>query len=115
MKDETRKNLFDILHAAEEIRGFTDGMNFEAYRDSPVTQRAVERDFEIIGEALSRIRKVDEDALKAVSEHHRIIGFRNILIHGYDMVDDMIVWNAIEAHLLVLMEEVRTLLDTQEP
>ena len=50
--------------------------------------------------------------LEAVSEHHRIVGFRNILIHGYDMVDDMIVWNTIEAHLLVLMEEVRTLLDT---
>jgi uncharacterized protein with HEPN domain len=53
MNDETRKNLVDILQASEEIQNFTNGMDFPEYQDSPVTQRAVERDFEIIGEALS--------------------------------------------------------------
>jgi uncharacterized protein with HEPN domain len=53
MNDETRKNLVDILQASEEIQNFTDGMDFPAYQSSSVTQRAVERDFEIIGEALS--------------------------------------------------------------
>ncbi len=47
MNDEIRKNLIDILQAAEEIRNFTSNMNIEAYQKSSVTQRAVERDFEI--------------------------------------------------------------------
>jgi len=112
MNDEVRKNLVDILQAAEEIRGFTHGMDFRAYQNSPVTQRAVERDFEIIGEALNRIKKIDEQAIENVSEHHRIIGLRNILIHGYDIVDDVIVWNAVKNHLPLLVEEIQKILNT---
>lgn len=107
MNDEVRKNLFDILQAAEEIQGFTHGMDLRAYQNSQVTQRAVERDFEIIGEALNRIKKIDEQALQNLSEHNRIIGFRNILIHGYDIVDDLIVWNAVKNHLPLLVEEIQ--------
>ena len=55
MNDETRKNLIDILQAAEEIQNFIHGMDFNTYQNTPVTKRAVERDFEIIGEALNRI------------------------------------------------------------
>jgi uncharacterized protein with HEPN domain len=112
MNAEVRKNLFDILHAAEEIVAFTGTMDFSSYQSSVVTQRAVERDFEVIGEALNRIRRIDETVLDCISESHRIIGFRNILIHGYDMVDDRIVWNAVKNHLPGLMWEIRKLLDT---
>ena len=49
MKDEIRKNLIDILQAAEEIQRFTHKMNFKEYQNSVITQRAVERGFEIIG------------------------------------------------------------------
>ncbi len=88
MNDETRKNLVDILQAAEEIQSFMEGMDFRAYLASPVTRRAVERDFEIIGEAPNRTARLDEQVLKSISEYHRIIGFRNILIHAYDTVDE---------------------------
>ncbi len=111
MKDEIQKNLIDILQAAEEIQNFTRGIDLKSYQESPVTQRAVERDFEIIGEALSRIRKIDADFLNNISEHQRIIGFRNILIHGYDIVDELIVWNAVNDHLPVLKNEVQKLLN----
>lgn len=111
MNAEVRKNLFDILQAAEEITTFTDRMDFQSYQASVVTQRAVERDFEIIGEALNRVKRMDETVLDYISESHRIIGFRNILIHGYDMVDDRIVWNAVENHLPALIIEIRRLLD----
>ncbi|MEZ4526922.1 MAG: HepT-like ribonuclease domain-containing protein [Desulfobacterales bacterium] len=60
MNDEIRKNLFDILEAAEELHEFVHEMDFSAYRKSLVAQRAVEMDFGIIGESLSRIRKIDE-------------------------------------------------------
>ena len=110
MNDEVRKNLIDILQAAEEIQTFVRGMDFKAYQGSLIAQRAVERDFEIIGEALNRIRQIDEESLERISEYHRIIGFRNILIHGYDVIDEIIVWNAVENHLPRLLEEVQNIL-----
>jgi len=112
MKDETRKNLIDIIQAAEEIQNFIHGMDFESYQNTTVAKRAVERDFEIIGEALNRIKYTDNKLLQNISEHHRIIGFRNILIHGYDIVDETIVWNAITNHLPILIKDVKEILST---
>ncbi len=111
MNDEILKNIIDIIHAAEEIQRFTHEMDFKAYQNSPVTQRAVERDFEIIGEALNRIKKIDEEFIERISEHYRIVGFRNILIHGYDIVDEMIVWKAVKNHLPILIKEVHEILN----
>jgi uncharacterized protein with HEPN domain len=110
MNNETRKNLIDILLAAEEIQDFVRGMDFKAYQNNAVAKRAVERDFEIIGEALNRIKYTDNDLLQKISEHHRIIGFRNILIHGYDIVDEAIVWQAVTKHLPILVREVKAIL-----
>ena len=90
---------------------FVGKMDFVDYAKSKVTQRAVERNFEIIGEALNRIRKIDEDVLVLITEYYRIIGFRNILIHGYDTVDEMIVWDAAENHLPLLKIEIESLLN----
>lgn len=113
MNDEIRKNLIDIIQAAEEIQTFTHDIDFKKYQESSIIRRAVERDFEIIGEALTRIRKIDEDFIDHISEHHRIIGFRNILIHGYDIVDEMIVWKAVENHLPILINEIQSLLNAK--
>jgi uncharacterized protein with HEPN domain len=110
MNDETRKNLFDILHAAEEIKTFVSGMDFKTYQNTLVAKRAVERNFEIIGEALNRIKFKESEILESISEHHRIIGFRNILIHGYDIVDEAIVWKAVTNHLPILIKEINELL-----
>ena len=111
MKDETRKNLIDILQAGEEIENFVSGIKFKTYQTTPVIKRAVERDFEIIGEALNRIKYTDSELLEKISEHHRIIGFRNILIHGYDIVDESIVWQAVTKHLPILLKEIKELLN----
>ncbi|MFH1613664.1 MAG: HepT-like ribonuclease domain-containing protein [Planctomycetota bacterium] len=112
MNDETKKNLIDILQVAEEIQNFVRGMDFKAYQNKTVTKRAVERDFEIIGEALNRIKNTDNDLLEKISEHQRIIGFRNILIHGYDIVDEAIVWQAATNHLPILIGEIKEILNT---
>jgi uncharacterized protein with HEPN domain len=87
-------------------------MDFKAYQNKPVTKRAVERDFEIIREALNRIKNTNYEMLEKISEHHRIIGFRNILIHGYDIVDEAIVWQAVTKHLPILLGEIKELLNT---
>jgi uncharacterized protein with HEPN domain len=71
---------------------------------------AVERQFEIIGEALSRLAKDDPQVAAAIPDHGKIIGFRNVLIHGYATVDDRIVWGVIENHLAPLRAAVAGLL-----
>ena len=112
MNDEIRKNLIDILNAADEIQNFVSGMDFKTYQNTLVAQRAVERNFEIIGEALNRIKYIDSEILENISEHHRIIGFRNILIHGYDIVDEAIVWKAVTNHLPLLIKEIKEIMST---
>ena len=107
MRDEIRKCFFDIQQACSDIVEFIGEQQFEDYVRDLKTQRAVEREFEIIGEALNRIKREDPELLENVSEHHKIIGFRNILAHGYDMVDEIIVWKAITEHLPILMAEVK--------
>jgi uncharacterized protein with HEPN domain len=75
-----------------------------------MAQAAVERKFEIIGEALNRISASDPAILKRISGYRRIIGFRNVISHGYDVVDLEIVWDAVRNHLPVLIREVEELL-----
>lgn len=109
MKDEIRKFLFDVLLASEDIIGFTEGLDFSSYLKNKMVQKAVEREFEIIGEALNRIKKAEPELLEHVSEYHRIIGFRNILAHGYDIIDEKLVWDAINKHIPVLVKEIKRL------
>lgn len=112
MQPEVRKYLFDILEAARSIEHYTAGLMYADYLTNNMAQAAVERKFEINGEALNRIRRLDSSVLARISEPERIIGFRNVISHGYDEIDSEIVWAAIENHLPRLTEEVRVLLGT---
>ena len=110
MRLETQKYLYDIEQAADLLGEFTDGKNFTDYQDDAMLRAAVERKFEIIGEALSKLSKDDAATASRVSEHSRIIAFRNILIHGYAEIDDRLVWDILENKLPVLRREVAELL-----
>ncbi len=72
---------------------------------------AVERQYEIIGEALNRLRKLDPAMAAVITECDRIIGFRNVLAHGYDSVDDRISWDIVQNKLPVLEKDVARLMD----
>ncbi len=109
MNDDIRKLLFDVLLASEDISSFTKGLDLSAYLKNKMVQKAVEMEFEIIGEALNRIIKAEPELLEHGSEYHRIIGFRNILAHGYDIIDEKLVWDAINKHLPILVEEIKKL------
>ena len=74
---------------------------------------AIEREFEIIGEALVRIRGIEQDLLEVISDAYRVIAFRNILVHGYDVIDNTIVWDAVQLHLPSLLTTVSALLANQ--
>jgi len=71
---------------------------------------AVERKFEIIGEALNRIRRENPSLMNRIRDHRDIISFRNILVHGYDSIDDRIAWGIIEEDLDRLLEDISELL-----
>ncbi len=73
---------------------------------------AVERQFEIIGEALAQLARVDAAVAERISDYRRIISFRNILIHGYADVDNGLVWDIVETKLPPLQRDIALLLDT---
>ena len=75
-------------------------------------QAAVERKFEIIGEALNRLSRDDDDTLAEIRDYQRIIGFRNILAHGYDAIDQHLVRDAVKNHLTPLSEDVERLMSS---
>jgi len=114
MEDEILKHLYDIREAASAIRGFVAGKAFEDYRRDELLRSGVERKFEIIGEALSRIRRDDPAVLDQIGEHRSIVSFRNILAHGYDAIDDRIVWGIIEGDLESLFEDVERLIGERD-
>lgn len=110
MRLEAKKYLYDIRQAAGEVAEFTTGKQFSDYERDPMLRAAVERKFEIIGEALAQLARLDEVLATRISEYRRIISFRNILIHGYTEVDDRLVWDIVEVKLPTLRREVEALL-----
>lgn len=110
MRLEPKKLLEDIRMAADRILGFTAHKSCEEYTSDDLLRSAVERQFEIIGEALNRLAKSDPDIVSRISQYRRIIAFRNVLIHGYNAIDDTVVWDIIIKDLPTLREEVLSLL-----
>lgn len=102
--------LEDIRHAAQRIWEVTTNRRQDDYSTDDFLRAAVERWFIVIGEALSRLEKIDPPAAQQISEYRKIIGFRNVLVHGYDAIDDGVVWQTIQRHLPVLKTEVEGLL-----
>lgn len=111
MRLEARKYLYDIQQAASRIADFTDGKTFEGYLQDAVLRSAVERQFEIVGEALAQLDKHEPSVSARISEYRRIIAFRNILIHGYADVDARLVWDMVGTKLPALRQEVSALLN----
>lgn len=110
MRLEARKLLEDVRRAGELIAGFVAGKDLAAYAADPLLRSAVERQFEVLGEALNRLARTDPHLAHRITHTARIIGFRSILIHGYDLVDHEVVWDVVETHLPLLRNEVQDLL-----
>jgi uncharacterized protein with HEPN domain len=108
---EVRKYLFDIVEACELLVQFSAGKTFDDYQRDPLLRSAVERQFEIVGEALNQAVKLDVEVADQVSDSRRIIAFRNRLIHAYSAVSNEVVWGIVEAYLPKLRREVRRLLE----
>jgi uncharacterized protein with HEPN domain len=110
METEVLKHLRDIQDAASAIRRFVRGKSLQDYSQDELLRSGVERKFEIIGEALNRIKQCAPNILDRIAEHRSVISFRNILIHGYDTIDDRVVWGVIQEDLDNLLEDVMSLM-----
>lgn len=110
MKIREQKLLFDVVESGRSIQAWCAGRTFADYQTDRQLRRAIEREFEIIGEALSRLLRIDTAAAQRISQLPRIISFRNRIIHGYDTIDDATVWGVIEGRLPELLEEADSLL-----
>jgi len=114
MRIESKKYLYDIVRAAQLALGFIAGKTFADYRADPMLRSAVERQLEIVGEALAQLARTDPATASQIGEYQRIIAFRNILIHGYAEIDHRIVWNVLELKLPVVLRQSSSLLGTED-
>ena len=99
--------LHDAVSACELIEQFTDGITLAEYLKDLKTKSAVERQFEILGEALNRIKKLDPELLNDISDCQRIIAFRNVIAHAYDAIDDEVVFLVIKKQIPALLADLR--------
>lgn len=110
MHVDAAKLLWDARRAAERITRYTAGKTLPEYEADDFLRSAVERQFEIMGEALGALRRCDPDTAALIAELPRVVAFRNLLIHGYANVDHRIVWGVIEADLGRLLQTLGNLL-----
>lgn len=110
MQRDPRAYLWDVREAVHAIQTFVEGMDATAYAATPLVHSAVERKFEIIGEALGQLARLDGALAARVPNLPQIVAFRNQLIHGYAAVNHNTVWNVVQDSLPSLLGCVETLL-----
>jgi uncharacterized protein with HEPN domain len=109
MDNEIKKYLFDIQESIESIETYLgDKRDYNEYLSNKMLRRAVEREFEIIGEAMTKLDKLSPEI--PISSKKQIINMRNRVIHGYDKIDNEIVWGTIVRHIPILKTEIETLM-----
>ncbi len=111
MQRKSPKWLEDIRSAASFILEAAAGKTLQDYQSDRMFRAAVERHFEIIGEAMNRLAHEDPETASRIGDYPRIIAFRNVLIHGYDLVDDAQVWKIIRENLPTLSRQAEGLLN----
>lgn len=110
MDDRVKKYLFDVLESIETIGEYLgDDKDFLKYEKNRMLQDAVERNLEIIGEAVNRVLQIDPEV--KIENARRIVDARNIIIHSYDSLDNAQIWAILINHLPKLKEDVTTLLN----
>lgn len=110
MNQEINKYLFDILESINSIENYIgEKRDFFVYNSNKMLRRAVERELEIIGEALNYIDKIDKNI--EITSKRQIINTRNRVIHSYDRIDNEIIWGILIKYLPILRTEVERLID----
>ena len=115
MQRKAPRYLHDINDSAGFILQMVQNTTLEDYRAQRMLRSAVERHFEIIGEAMNQLARHDSETASRIDGHEQIIAFRNILIHGYRLIDHAEVWRVIQEDLPPLQEQVQAILNEIDP
>jgi uncharacterized protein with HEPN domain len=110
MQPEVATLLLDMKNGVERITRFAAGKTYDDYLSDDLLRSGIERQFEIIGEAMTRLAKLDPATAAKITDHRKIAGFRNALVHGYDHIDDKISWGIVTTKLPLLHQELHALL-----
>lgn len=110
---EPEKYLYDMLSSCRFLLEFTEGRTVNDYIDERPFRSALERELQIIGEALIQLEKIAPEVADKIPEYRNIIGFRHVLVHGYDNLDPATVWNMIETKLSALTKQIQSLLENK--
>ncbi len=112
MEIEAKTYLFDMQYSCSLLQRFTSGKLFADYEKDELLQSAVERQFEILGEALAQLHKIAPQIAYKITDYRKIIDFCNLLIHGYATVSNAVVWGVVETNLPILCAELKKLLNS---
>jgi uncharacterized protein with HEPN domain len=113
MKLTLKKRLLDALEACQAIEDFVAGHDLADYERNLMLRSAVERQFEIIGEALNQAEIEQPELAASIPDLRRIVGLRNRIIHGYDSVDDQLLWQVVHTHVPSLARQLEQLLASE--
>ena len=111
MRCETRTALLAAYNAAQDMQYHISGVGFLHYERERTIRAAVEREFEVIGEALNRVRRNDPDAFLLVQEHEGVIALRNVIAHGYDIIDNRRIWDFAQSMVPDLIAKLEYVLE----
>lgn len=111
MQRDARAFLWDACEAADAIMAFTQGRSLDDYLNDRLLRSAVERQFEILGEALHQLSRHAPETARSIPELSDVVGFRNILVHGYAVIDHPTVWRTVQQDLPDLRQRLQSLWD----
>lgn len=110
MHPKSPKWLEHIVTPSTFIVETAKAIDLATYERDLLYRSAIERNFEIIGEAILRLERDDPEIVQRLSDHRKIVGFRNRLVHGYDMTDARLVWDTIQTSLPLLKHEAEQIM-----
>ena len=110
MEHEARKHLWDARKATDAVIRFTQGKTFDDYLADDLLRSAVERQLQNVGEAIAQLAKVNAQMADRVPGFREIVAFRNILVHGYALLDNRLVWRAVGEDVPKLRAAIERLL-----
>ena len=110
MQPETRKYLYDILKACEAIFEFTKGKDFASYEADLLLRSGVERQLMIIGEAVNQAIRDEPEICEDIAEIREIVNLRNVIVHGYAIVENATIWGIVQGDLPALYDQIKRLL-----
>lgn len=106
---DVRQYLFDIAEACGLLSKFIEGKSLADYSKDPLLRSGVERQLEIIGEALNQALRIEPNLKYRISDTEKIIALRNRLIHAYYSIDDETLWGILQSNLPILCKEMSDL------